>query len=130
MSGWNPYYLAFAATHGRRPAEMVEVEREQWPGGSAAGFILWMSRRWEEWARLRGLRRTANGAGDDLLTEEHHADFAGWLRGRAFRVAEVLTGPVSSELEHEPWCSIDEVVIERGGARRRPCVCNCGARER
>lgn len=84
---WNPYYVAFAAAHGQRPEAMRALERERWPGGPATGFLLWMSARWGEWHALRRLRRF-----DTILSEAHHADFGGWLRGWAFRAAELAGG--------------------------------------
>lgn len=122
---WNPYFVAYAAAHGRAPVAMLEADREDWPGGATAGFQLWMNKRWSEWATLRGYRRTPNGGGDTILTLDDHADFAGWLKGRSFAIAERGEGPRSSRIEHTEACSIDKP--EPGPVRRFACRCDCGA---
>lgn len=96
---WNPYFVAYAATNGRTCAAQVEHDREEYPGGSMVGFILWMNQRWAEWRELRGVPRTIpsaplqgapHGFWFHILSPSDHADFAGWLRGCAFRTAEGL----------------------------------------
>lgn len=87
---WNPYYVAFALAHGRGVEDMIETERKEWPGGQMAGFQLWMSHRWSDFRREFGFGR------DTPLWDHEVAKFAGWLHGHAFRVAESLSGPVSS----------------------------------
>jgi hypothetical protein len=92
----NPYFAAYASAHGRTPDGMRAADEEDWPGGRACGFMLWMSQRWSEWARLRGYRRTASGSNDTYIGPLEEADFAGWLRGTAFAIAETLTSTRSS----------------------------------
>jgi hypothetical protein len=38
----NPRYLAYCRAHGRTPAEMLEHDDKEWPGGKMTGFILWL----------------------------------------------------------------------------------------
>lgn len=117
----NPYYLSYAQAHGRDPEAMSEADREDWPGGKNAGFILWMSRRWAEWHKNHGLPYSAS-APPHPLSEKDHADFEGWLRGRSFALIERGVPPRSSRLEHSSACSIDKPT-----EGRYACVCDCGA---
>jgi hypothetical protein len=39
----NPRYAAYARAHGMTPAEMLEHDRQAWPGGCMCGFVLWMA---------------------------------------------------------------------------------------
>ena len=48
---------AYAKTHGKEPAEMMAHDTERWPGGKMCGFMLWISDRWNQWHKARGLRR-------------------------------------------------------------------------
>lgn len=57
----NPRYLAYARAHGRRHGEQLRADDEAWPGGCMAGFILWVQRRWQEWAQAEG-HETAEAA--------------------------------------------------------------------
>lgn len=83
-SGWNPYFVAFAAARGRLPEEIDADAREN------AAFIIWMNARRSEWSALRGYQRTPSGRDDTFIGPREEADFAGWLRGHAFARAEVL----------------------------------------
>lgn len=48
---WNPRYLCYATAHSRTPEEQRAHDREAWPGGCAAGFILWNGERLREFER-------------------------------------------------------------------------------
>lgn len=85
----NPYYVAFAGTESVTCEEKRRREYERWPGGAACGFILWMSDRWQEWAKFKGYRRTASGSNDTMLSDYDHAEFGGWLRGSVFAAREM-----------------------------------------
>lgn len=43
VSNWNPRYLAYAKEAGHTPDEQLAHDRQAWPGGCMAGFILWIS---------------------------------------------------------------------------------------
>lgn len=122
---WNPHWLCYSAAHGYHPASMLDVDAETWPGGKMAGFIVWMNRRWGDWAQLRGLRinpsgRDRAGRPDSFLGPADEADFIGWLRGTVFRLREtcVFGQPISSRVEHTDDCS---------HMTPPDCRCSCGA---
>lgn len=74
---WNPRYVLYAQAHGRSPEAMRAHDRDvAWPAAPACGFILWLSRSWEDWRRQRGLRH------DTILDNAAHADFDEWLASR------------------------------------------------
>ncbi len=54
MKEWNPRYVAYAASNGLTPEAQMEHDTEEFPGGKMAGFILWMSRKWQEWRKANG----------------------------------------------------------------------------
>lgn len=66
---WNPRYVAYAVAHGRSPEDMLAHDRSAWPGGVMAGFMLWMSDRWQEWRSLHGYGTY------DVLFDADHASF-------------------------------------------------------
>lgn len=79
---WNPYFVAYAAAHGRTATQQHTLR-------GSLGFVLWMNERREEWCALHGRSYHDHITGRRRidLPEEH---FAGWLRGRAFAIAESL----------------------------------------
>ena len=76
---WNPRFVQYARVHGREPQAQLDHDRNAWPGGIMAGFSLWISDRWGEWHAARGLRRTASGSQDHVLTDADHDSFDAWL---------------------------------------------------
>ena len=48
----NPRYVAYAKLNGKTPAEMLESDRETWPGGCMCGFILWISENERSFFRM------------------------------------------------------------------------------
>jgi len=42
---WNPYFVQYARAHGHSPEEQLIEDRSQYPGGTGAGFLCWMSRQ-------------------------------------------------------------------------------------
>lgn len=93
MTDRNPRFLAYCLAHGfDDPGAMVEHEREAWPGGLMAGFVIWMSKRWREWdVGQRG--RTIGPAHSQYpvcRSDAEHAAFDWWLlfSARAFRDAD------------------------------------------
>jgi hypothetical protein len=76
MSGWNPYFVAYARAGGLTPTGALARDRKRHPGGPMVGFIGWMSARWGEWDALHGHKR------DHFRGPEEHKAFEQWLRGR------------------------------------------------
>ena len=68
---YNRRYLAYATAHGRDPEAMLAHDEQAWPGGKMAGFMLWISERWQAWARERGIVSLNN----HVKSDEDHADF-------------------------------------------------------
>jgi len=48
----NPRYVSYAKAHGKTPEDMKEHDVTAWPGGSACGFILWMSKQKQEFFKV------------------------------------------------------------------------------
>ena len=67
-SDWNPRYHAYAAAHGETPESMMAVDKDRWPGGKMAGFILWIGERWKEYREKNGM-----GQHDPLFKKDHDA---------------------------------------------------------
>lgn len=74
---WNPRYVAYAAAHGREPKDMLERDREAWPGGQMVGFMVWMSRAWTTWARATGHPRERDACA--YVSDGEHTAFDAWL---------------------------------------------------
>lgn len=77
MSGqWadvQPRYVAYCIAHGAQSKdEMLARDRERWPGGVMAGFILWIKDMWDQWGMERGSHPS-------IKTEQHHVEFDVWL---------------------------------------------------
>lgn len=49
---WNPRYLVYCGDED--PDTVLERDRERYPGGCMAGFILWLHRKWAEWKTMKG----------------------------------------------------------------------------
>lgn len=45
---WNPRYENYARFHGRAVVEQILQDRQEWPGGSMTGFVLWNNARLRE----------------------------------------------------------------------------------
>ncbi len=72
-----PYYAAYAAAHGRTPAEQLAHDTAHWPGGRMTGFLLWMSEQWAAFDAEHGHRPNRT------RPPEEHAQFAAWLEAAA-----------------------------------------------
>lgn len=65
-----PYFAAYVrATTGWR----AELE-----SSGNASYVVWIGDRWNEWAALRGRKRTGAGFVPSL-TDDERADFGTWL---------------------------------------------------
>jgi hypothetical protein len=43
MAEWNPRFVAYAKAHGQTPEGMLQNDKEKFPGGCMAGFMLWIN---------------------------------------------------------------------------------------
>lgn len=64
-------YVAYARAHGQMPAVMLAHDKEAWPGGCMAGYIIWIGQRWQAWHK-----QFSRGP---ILSEADHAHFDKWL---------------------------------------------------
>jgi hypothetical protein len=51
----NPRYLAYCRAHGHTWQEQQVLDEENWPGGRAVGFILWISAAWQAFDQAHGI---------------------------------------------------------------------------
>lgn len=76
LTEWNRRYIAYATAHGMTPEAMLENDREKWPGGCMAGYILWINKAWEDFTRLQGFRHREEVL---LGLDDPHRKFDAWL---------------------------------------------------
>jgi len=82
---WNPRYLIYARSQGHPdPDEMLRADRERYPGGVMAGFMIWIQTRWVEFRQLKGWRES------DPLSHQDHREFTAWID------AQVPGGPLTA----------------------------------
>ena len=48
----NPRYLAYCRAHGMDPKDMKRIDKERFPGGSMAGYQLWISGKYGEFRTM------------------------------------------------------------------------------
>lgn len=79
---WNPRYVAYAKAHGAAdPDEMLERDRETWPGGCMIGFSLWIQERWRVFAESLGVSRSCeHGCGGGRMHIHVHMMGPGGLK--------------------------------------------------
>lgn len=101
MTDFQPRYIAYARSHGREPEAQLAHDRERWPGGANTGFIVWVSRRWREWA---------NQTDTDLghRTDAHHIEFDAWLGDRTDRLYTH-----AERLANDPAFLAEVIALER-----------------
>lgn len=78
---FQPYFVAFAAAHGRTPAEQARVDDRR-RTGKMLPFVQWMRGRWTEFDEIHGCK------GAYSHTSEEHRLFGEWLPGRAAALAK------------------------------------------
>jgi hypothetical protein len=69
---WNPRYVAYARAHGNTPEHQSALDRERFPGGRMAGFLVWLGEQ----------HRAYTSAGlhvGSVWTDPDHAEFDAWL---------------------------------------------------
>ena len=77
---WNPRYVCYAIAAGYAdPAEILERDTQNHPGGCMMPFILWNSQQWLDWGaeRPEGMPK--------VKSQEHHDEYDSWLYDRAIR---------------------------------------------
>lgn len=70
---FNPRFILYARAHGREPEAMLDHDRERFPGGLMAGFLTWISERWQAWDSKHGHSR------DHARSRDEHTAFDAWL---------------------------------------------------
>jgi hypothetical protein len=75
----NPRYIAYCQAHGRSAGEQLSYDREKYPGGVMAGFILWLGEKWFEWRTNNKRKR------DDILSDEDHSSFDRYLTSSSLK---------------------------------------------
>lgn len=85
MQQWNPRYVLWAKKHGLTPEQMLEKDKEDWPGGCMVGFSLWIRERRDALLRFHNLpigdlrhlcMRRVEGP---PLFQDMHKAFDNWL---------------------------------------------------
>lgn len=62
MTEWNPLYAAYAKAHGRSCEDQLVHDREAWPGGRMAGYMLWIREAWHRFSEETGETPAWGGA--------------------------------------------------------------------
>lgn len=75
MKKWNTYFEAYALSQGRTCEEQLAFDKERWPGGKMAGFILWINEAWDRWSSLTGETPAWGGH----WSTDQRSMFSGWL---------------------------------------------------
>lgn len=71
--GWQPYYIAYAASRNMTCSEVMAADEVRWPGGCMVGYICWNRDRWYDFAK-----ETGKSIGY-LKTKEVVDEFERWL---------------------------------------------------
>lgn len=75
MDIYNNRYVAYAASRGCTPQDQLVDDDQKWPGGKMAGFMIWISKAWQEWAEETG---ECKKYGDEW-SDQQHGNFDDWL---------------------------------------------------
>lgn len=78
MERWNPRYVAYARAHGNTPVYQSALDRERFPGGRMAGYLVWLGKQYRAY--------TAAGLhAGSVWTDRDHAEFDDWLLAQTTR---------------------------------------------
>lgn len=67
-------YVAYARAEGfDDPGDVLTRDREKYPGGCMAGFIVWITGKLSEWRKIHALPP------ESCLSESDHVAFDAWL---------------------------------------------------
>lgn len=103
-----PRYAAYCIANGAvTPDEMLERDRERYPGASGAGFVRWINQQSSKWCTARGLRE------GHRKSEQDHQDFTDWLLITAFKTKAEGNRWPSYRFFEGPW--------ENSEAPTEPC---------
>lgn len=81
---WNPRYVCYARAHGRTPDEMLDHDRERFPGGCMVGYMEWFAERRREWLAMEHPDDYIFLVfGNRHMTEKGIAAFDRWLEERS-----------------------------------------------
>lgn len=69
----NPRYVCYATVHRKTPDAMLAADRERFPGGHMAGFMIWIRQRWHEYRGAHGIHP------DAPISPAQHDHFTEWL---------------------------------------------------
>lgn len=100
MTDFKPRFVAYARSHGREPEQQVAYDRERYPGGWAAGFMVWIGRRWDEWDAETGFV--------GVHTQWAHQQFDAWLNERTDRLYAT-----AERLANDPGFLAELIACER-----------------
>lgn len=56
---WTHRFVCYAKSQGNDPEDQLAKDSIDYPGGSMAGYILWMNDRWHEFSKIKGCERRA-----------------------------------------------------------------------
>jgi hypothetical protein len=74
---WNPRYVAYASAHGATPEVMLLTDKERYPGGCMAGFIMWIS------TQMQAFLRAHPTVNREIMGPADHDLFTRFLQSRA-----------------------------------------------
>jgi hypothetical protein len=72
MTDYQQRYVAYAKSNGKTPDEMLKHDKNNFPGGCMANYIIWINSKISDFKCLIG----KNGYG---LSREEHDQFNEWL---------------------------------------------------
>ena len=77
---WQPRYVHYARERGLSPEQVLEQDRKDFPGGVMCEYMIWIQKRWHEWAVLTEHPRAKNS--NSKFSNDDHTAFDSWLSER------------------------------------------------